>query len=61
MTRGTGQSDRAERSLGLGLYIVDHIVQALGGSVELNSNQVEGTTFSITLPRSASKASDSLI
>jgi signal transduction histidine kinase len=56
MTRGEGQSDPEGRSLGLGLYIVDHIVRAHGGKVAANSTQAEGTTFTVTLPRFARQA-----
>jgi signal transduction histidine kinase len=37
---------RATQGLGLGLYIVKEIVRAHGGTVEVTSNAVEGTTFS---------------
>jgi PAS domain S-box-containing protein len=54
MQRATGEVDRAGRSVGLGLYIVDHIVRAHGGRVEVRSTEAEGTTFTVWLPRSAS-------
>ncbi|HYO64455.1 MAG TPA: ATP-binding protein [Archangium sp.] len=38
-------------SAGLGLYIVWHIVQAHGGSVQVHSTHEEGTTFTVCLPR----------
>ena len=38
--------------LGLGLYIVHEIVAAHGGTIEVESNEVHGTTFSVRLPRS---------
>ncbi|CAN5367652.1 sensor histidine kinase [soil metagenome] len=38
--------------LGLGLYIVDKIVLAHGGSIDVRSTKVEGTTFTVRLPRS---------
>ena len=41
------------RHLGLGLYIVDKIVSAHGGKVEVQSTEEEGTVFSLRLPRSA--------
>jgi len=45
--RGTSRPD----SLGLGLYIVQHIVLAHGGSVDVRSGKGDGTTFRVTLPR----------
>lgn len=42
---------RDRRHLGLGLYIVDKIAKAHGGSVEVRSSREEGTTFALTLPR----------
>jgi sigma-B regulation protein RsbU (phosphoserine phosphatase) len=39
------------RHQGLGLYIVERIVAAHGGSVSLHSTSAEGTTFTIRLPR----------
>jgi len=40
----------AEKGLGLGLYIVQHIVAGHGGRVEARSSDTEGTTFTVTLP-----------
>jgi signal transduction histidine kinase len=37
---------------GLGLYIVKDMVERLGGSIDLESEKGEGTTFSIKLPKS---------
>jgi sigma-B regulation protein RsbU (phosphoserine phosphatase) len=54
--RAVGQIDRASRSVGLGLYIVKQLVDAHHGSVEVQSSQAEGTTFTVTLPRYASTA-----
>ena len=46
--RGAGVSER--RHLGLGLYIVDKIVRAHGGSVGVTSSAEAGTTFTVRLP-----------
>ncbi|OJT20052.1 hypothetical protein BO221_33225 [Archangium sp. Cb G35] len=53
MRRATNEVDKAGRSVGLGLYIVDHIARAHGGSVEVSSSETVGTTFTVRLPRSA--------
>lgn len=50
LTRGAGTGG-AERSVGLGLFIVRHLVEAHGGRVEVASSEAEGTTFSMRLPR----------
>ena len=41
----------ATGSLGLGLYIAERIVTAHGGTIKAASSDVEGTTFTVTLPR----------
>ncbi|WP_166218143.1 sensor histidine kinase [Pseudomonas atagonensis] len=38
-------------SLGLGLFIVKEVVTAHGGSIEVSSNEADGTLFSVVLPR----------
>lgn len=48
---GVGRRTRAE-GLGLGLYIVQQIVQAHGGDVQVRSSPEAGTRFEIRLPRS---------
>jgi signal transduction histidine kinase len=46
--------------VGLGLYIVRHVVTAHGGTVEVASSSAEGTTLSLRLARSpADRASSS--
>jgi signal transduction histidine kinase len=46
-----GERDRASRSVGLGLYIVKHLVEAHGGRVSVLSEDGQGTTFEALLPR----------
>jgi two-component system, sensor histidine kinase and response regulator len=48
--RGQRQSSRTE-GLGLGLYIVQQIVQAHGGSIQVQSPPGEPTRFDVSLPR----------
>ncbi|MHC8356039.1 sensor histidine kinase [Pseudomonas sp. LB3P81] len=38
-------------SLGLGLFIVKEVVDAHGGTIEVSSNEVDGTLFTVVLPR----------
>jgi signal transduction histidine kinase len=42
---------RDRRHLGLGLYIVDKIVAAHDGRIEVESSAAAGTTFTVYLPR----------
>ncbi|MCP3139612.1 sensor histidine kinase [Pyxidicoccus xibeiensis] len=51
MKRGAGETEATSPGLGLGLYIVDRIVHAHGGSVSVSSTAEEGTTFCVRLPR----------
>ncbi|MFY2558308.1 ATP-binding protein [Corallococcus terminator] len=46
----TGDSN-AGRSIGLGLFIVKHIVESHGGTVDVTSREGQGTTFIAWLPR----------
>lgn len=52
LSRGAGKVDMETRSIGLGLYIVDSIVRAHGGTIEVKSTLEEGTLFTVRLPRS---------
>jgi signal transduction histidine kinase len=51
MRHGTVDGARDRRHLGLGLYIVEKIVTAHNGKVEVTSTEESGTTFSVRLPR----------
>jgi PAS domain S-box-containing protein len=53
MQRASSQGDTTGRSVGLGLYIVERIVQAHGGTIDVKSTESEGTTFTVRLPRLA--------
>ena len=44
-------ADSTSRSIGLGLYIVKHIVDAHQGIIEVESNAPAGTTFTVRLPK----------
>lgn len=49
--RGPQSVDTVRMSVGLGLYIVREIVHAHGGQITVASNEAEGTTFRVELPR----------
>ena len=51
MKHTPGISGRDRRHLGLGLYIVEKIVDAHGGSIGVESTKADGTTFTVRLPR----------
>jgi two-component system sensor histidine kinase/response regulator len=42
---------RSAQGLGLGLYIVKQFVEAHGGQVQVFSDETEGTSFDLTMPR----------
>jgi signal transduction histidine kinase len=48
---GPQPADGRRRQMGLGLFIVEHLVNAHGGKVSAASTAEEGTTFIVTLPR----------
>lgn len=50
------EKGRRRGGLGLGLFIVREIVHAHGGSVDVRSSELDGTTFTVTLPRDARRA-----
>jgi len=51
LTTGQRRHDRA-RGLGLGLFLAKQIVTAHGGRLSVRSNESDGTTFTMSLPRS---------
>lgn len=53
LARGTfGEERRRTEGLGLGLYICKEIALAHGGSIDVTSGEVEGTSFRVRLPAS---------
>jgi signal transduction histidine kinase len=42
---------QSSTSLGLGLFIVREVVNAHGGTIEVSSNEADGTRFSVVLPK----------
>lgn len=53
MQRGSVPINDADRSVGLGLYIVKQIADAHAGALTVQSTQIDGTTFTMRLPRSS--------
>jgi phosphoserine phosphatase RsbU/P len=54
LRRGQMDNEQKTGSIGLGLFVVERIVHAHGGSVSVTSNVADGTTFRVRLPRRAS-------
>ncbi|GAC1593955.1 MAG: hypothetical protein NVS4B10_01130 [Myxococcales bacterium] len=50
-TRGSQTQETVRQSLGLGLYIADHLVRAHGGAISVASTAGEGTVFTVRIPR----------
>jgi signal transduction histidine kinase len=48
----SAEKNAQRQGLGLGLYIVEQIALAHGGSIEAQSDEANGTTFRVRLPRS---------
>lgn len=51
MQRATSQLENRARSVGLGLFIVKHIIEAHGGQIAVTSTADAGTTFSFWVPK----------
>jgi signal transduction histidine kinase len=49
-------SDRHYGGLGLGLYITKTLVEAMGGTIQVQSEPGRGATFTVVLPKSAPMA-----
>lgn len=49
--RSGRRASNESAGLGIGLYIVQQVVQAHGGSVAAESNEADGTCFRVDLPR----------
>ncbi|MDB4986759.1 MAG: sensory box histidine kinase [Myxococcaceae bacterium] len=56
LRRGEQQVKSGSRSVGLGLYIVQQIVAAHGGTIQVRSQPEEGTTFVVRAPSASLQA-----
>ena len=50
------QDKRSRTSLGLGLFVAREIALAHGGSIAVTSDEADGTSFTVRLPRAAAPA-----
>jgi signal transduction histidine kinase len=48
-----GHTEGAGGSIGLGLFIVQAIVSAHGGDIQVSSSTDAGTTFTVRLPKAS--------
>jgi signal transduction histidine kinase len=48
--RGSAAKTNSIKGTGVGLSIVEHIVRAHGGQIELESEPGKGSTFTVLLP-----------
>jgi signal transduction histidine kinase len=51
LQRARSEPSKLGRSVGLGLYIVKHIMEAHHGTIDVESSEHAGTTFTVRLPR----------
>jgi two-component system, sensor histidine kinase and response regulator len=56
----SGREKSSREGLGLGLFIVHHVIEAHGGSIEVVSNEEAGTTVRVRLPRQVPRTSTDL-
>jgi signal transduction histidine kinase len=61
MYRVERQQGRYVEGSGLGLSIVQRIVEQHGGSISVKSQVEKGSTFTVTLPRYADESSQQLV
>lgn len=55
LKHGTTKTDGHPQSWGIGLTLVKMVAEAHGGSVKLDSNKMDGTTFTIILDKQANE------